>query len=281
MYKSEYRLRSLIIIALFLFAACSKKTETNGLNDDDNGGYASDISRINWVNSDVISLADAAGFVYNGAYMRTTTIGCATVGVDTTSTMRQLTIRFGDKDCVALDGRARRGTIIIKYPGRYTDSGTVHTITFDKYYINGNNLTGTIKLVRVDSTFNGNWYYKAEINDSLNMSPDPLKSQYVVWKGNVVSKWLQGYTVYGSGDRSDDIFSISGSAMLTRQNGHAFSCGISAPMQVALNCDYVQSGVVNVSSYNGQRIVDYGTGGCDAAAKLRIETATYDLRLTK
>lgn len=278
MRTSDYRFSSLIIIALFLFSACSKKTESNGLNDDDNGGYASDISRITWVNSDVISLADAAGFVYNAEYMRTTGLGCATVAVDTVSPTRQLTIRFGEKDCTALDGRTRRGTIIIKYPGRYTDGGTVHTITFDNYYINGNNLTGSIQFKRVDTTLTGNWYYDVYVNDSLNLSPDPLKSQYISWKGNIVSKWLQGYTVYGSGDRSDDIFSISGSAKLTRQNGHSFSCGISTPMQVALNCDFVQSGVVNVTGYTGDRIVDYGSG-CDNNAILRIGNDSHDLKL--
>src|SRR4051812_3516280 len=123
MYNSVNRLKSLfVVVTLFLFSACSKETSTNGLTDaDDNGGYASDISRIQWATSDVISLADAAGFVYNGSYMRTTGIGCATVGVDTFSTTHTLTIRFGDADCQALDGRMRRGTIIIKYPGRYTD----------------------------------------------------------------------------------------------------------------------------------------------------------------
>lgn len=271
-----------IAFSTLVLGACSPAPNDVLSDTDDKGGYESDGSRIEWVNNDVISIADAAGLVYNGAYMRTThtTIGtCATVGTDTISNPHTLTIRFGPTDCICLDGRARRGTIVVTYTGRYQDTGKVHTITYDNYYVNGNQVTGYVKTIRVDTTVAGDWYYKVLVSDSLNMSPDPLKSQYVIWQGTLVRKWISGF---GSGaDRSDDAFSISGTATLTRPNGHVFTFDIAAPLQFALNCDFCEAGIVNVSGYTGNRTVNYGAGGCDNLAQCSIGASVFNVTLDK
>ncbi len=265
-----------------VFQACQKSNDNIIGNADDQGGYASDASRIEWANDDVISIADAVGEVYNGAFMRTTQTtlvgSCCTPGVDTSTPgeAHTLVIRFGSSDCVCLDGRKRKGTIIVSYNGEYSDAGQLHTITFDNYYVNDNQLTGTITTTRVDTTIAGNWYYLVGAKDSMNVSQDPLNSQFVVWSGSLTRKWVQGYT---TGDRSDDIFSISGSALLTRPDGNVFSFNIATPLQFALGCNFCESGVVNISGYQGARILNYGAGTCDANAQLSIGVHIYELTL--
>ena len=279
-----------VILSVFLaassslvFQACQKSNDNNLHNGDDQGGYASDLSRIEWANDDVISIADAVGEVYNGAYMRharTTELGtCCTVGIDTSGAvndMHTFVIRFGVDDCQCLDGRMRRGSITVKFRGHYSDTNQIHTITFNDYHVNGNQLSGTITTSRVDTTIAGNWYYKVTSRDSMDVDPDPVKSKFVVWSGNLVRKWVQGYT---TGYRGDDIFSISGSGLLTRPTGNVFTCSIATPMQYALDCNYCESGVVNVSGYAGNRILNYGAGECDAAAQLNIGVHIYQLTL--
>ncbi len=283
--NSIFKTGAFFLAASMLFVSACSRTASNSLTDeDDNGGYASDASRIEWVNNDVISIADAAGSVYNGAYLRTTqnTLGtCATVGTDTTHTPHTLTIRFGPTDCVCLDGRKRRGTIVVSYNGRYPDTAQTHTITFDNYYINGNRLTGSIKTVKVDTTVLGNWYYLVVVNDSLNLSPDPLKSKYTVWRGNLVRRWVEGKTNPNT-TRQDDVFSVSGTATLTRPNGHVFTCAISSPLQFATNCDYCEAGVIDVSGYTPpKRVLNYGFGNCDADADLNIANNVYKITIAK
>ena len=272
-----------IVVSMLLFTACARKS-ADIISDDDNGGYASDASRIEWAGDDVISIADAAGLVYNGAYMRTThTTGlgtCATVGTDTNSIPHKLTIRFGPADCQCLDGRLRRGTIMVSYNGQYFNPSQIHTITFDNYFINDNQLTGVIKTIRVDTTVLGNWYYKVIVNDSLNMSQDPLNSQYVIWQGTIVRKWAQGYAT--TADRSDDVFSISGNATLTRPSGHQFSCDIATPLQFALNCDFCESGVIDVTGFTPpMRVLNYGNGACDKFAQFSNGPNVYNITLVK
>jgi hypothetical protein len=288
---SKYAL--FIAIPMFLFSACTPVADGNLTDVDDNGGYASDASRIEWINNDVISIADAAGLVYNGAYLRTThtTLGsCATVGTDTVSAgPHTLVIRFGtssggsnsvNDDCVCLDGRKRRGTIIVSYNGRYFDYGQVHTITYDNYYINDNQLTGSVRTILSDTTVTGNWHYNVSVNDSLNMSPDPLKSEFIVWNGTFDRKWINGASTLT--DRNDDGFLVSGNATLTRPNGHQFTFNISSPLQVMMNCDYIETGIVNVSGYQGSRVLNYGNGTCDANAQVSTGgTTVYNFTLVK
>ena len=263
----------LVAASALLFVACQKSNDNNLNNGDDQGGYASDASRIEWATDDAISIADAAGQVYNGIYMGS----CCTVGTDTTDNPHTLVIRFGSNDCVCADGRKRSGAIIVSYYGQYADTNQMHIITFDNYFVNDNQLTGYITTTRIDTTIVGNWYYKVTVNDSLNMTPYPQNSQYVVWAGNLVRKWVQGFD---SPDRSTEIFSISGAATLTRPNLHSFNFNIATPLQFALNCNYCESGVVNVTGYEGARILNYGEGTCDAKAQLNIGVHIYQLTLT-
>lgn len=263
----------------FLFAGCSQKQDNALSNSDDNGGYASDASRLQWATDDVISMADVAGFFYNGANMRTAFNGiCATVATDTINNPHTLIIRFGDSTIVCTDGRSRRGSIIIQYTGRYADTATAHTITFNNYFVNNNQLSGTIQTVRVDTTVTGMWYYQVIVNDSINTSQDPLHSQISVWKGNLVRRWMAGAA---TGDRNDDVFSISGSVVLTRPNGHIYSFGISAPLQTAIACDFIEAGKANVNGSAGSRTLDYGSGSCDPNANVYIGPNIYPVVLAK
>lgn len=269
-----------IVFALFLFTACKKK-ESNPLSDaDDNGGYASDGSRIEWMSNDAISIADAAGYFYNGQYMRTTnTFGtCATVSTDTLHSPRVLIIRFGDVNCTCLDGRNRRGTIVVSYDSTYKHANQLHTITFQNYYVNDIQLGGTINTTRIDTTVIGDWYYNVKADLAMTTTPN----QIVTWQGSLVRKWIAGYA---TGEREDNVYSISGNATLTRANGHKFVFNINTPIQYAQNCDYAESGVITVSGYNGDRTLNYalGTnnepGSCDDGAQLNIGVHVYQIKL--
>jgi hypothetical protein len=275
--NSNFKKGTLLIAAsVVLFSACKRASKDDNYlsNDDDRVGYAADLSRIERVNDDVISLSDQAGILYNATYIG----ACATVASDTINNPHTLIVRFGSTDCTALDGHTRKGAIIITYTGHYLDLNTVHNISYDNYYIDGNKLTGSAKVTRVDTTVTGDYYYRVQVSDSLNMSPDPLQSQFVVWSGSLTRKWVGGAT---TNDRNDDVFSVSGSGTLTRPNGHVFTMGISVPLQFNVNCEYAGSGVVNVAGYDGSRVINYGTGNCDQLAQLNIAQHVYQLTLTK
>ncbi len=269
-----------IVFSLFLVAGC-KKTDSNPLSDaDDNGGYAADGSKVEWLCNDAISIADAAGYFYNGQYMRTTnTFGaCATVATDSLHSPRIVIIRFGDANCKCLDGRNRRGTIVVSFDSTYKKAGQIHTITFQDYYVNDVQLGGSILTTRVDTTVVGNWFYNVKTDVTMTTVPN----QIVTWKGSLVRKWVAGYA---TGEREDNVYSVSGNATLTRANGHIFTFDINTPIQYAQNCDYAESGVITVTGYNGPRTLNYGAGTdnpagtCDDGAQLNIGVHVYQVKL--
>lgn len=270
-----------MVAGLLLAVSCRRgTTDDNYLRDeDDRTGYASDGSRIEFANEDIIALADQAGILYNAEYIRKAGDKSVTVSVDTMSSPRVLIIRFGNKDVECADGRNRRGSIVISYPGHYLDTGTVHNISFNDYYLNGNRMSGYMKVTRKDTTVTGDWYYTVLVNDSMNINPeDKVNSKFVIWSGNLIRRVVGGQLTH---DRSDDYFSVAGTGTLTRPSGHVFNFNIGTPLQFATNCDFAESGVVNVTGYTGNRVLNYGTGNCDNAAQLNVDVHVYQLTLTK
>ena len=153
------------------------------------------------------------------------------------------------------------------------------TVIFDNYYINDQKLVGSMKVIRVDTTIIGNWYYKVKVDENLTKTDN----SHIMWQGNLVRKWVTGYA---TGDRSDNIYSISGSGTITRDNGHTFGCDIATPLQVSMACDYIKTGVININSYLGIRQLNYGlgavdntVGGCDNYAQITLSGKNYKIKM--
>ena len=262
-----------VTLTVFLFsAACHKTTSDSLSNADDNGGYASDNSKMEQNSNDVISMADAAA-ANGGANLRTTS-SCVSVTNDTLSTPHVLTINFGNTDCTCADGKNRKGSIIVTYTGRYKDSGSTHTITYSNYFVNDNQLSGIKTVTNMGTNGSGQVYYNVTVNDTLNLGAG---NGQIVWAGSRTRTWLSGYT---TADRTDDAYLIGGTTTLTRANGNTFTMNISTPLQIAYGCAWIEAGVVSVTGpLGGVRTLDYGTGNCDSEAQLTIAGHTYNITL--
>jgi hypothetical protein len=285
-YKSLLRNGAILIAAsIITLTACKRKDTTTANNlpssADDNGGYASDAAKLDQSSNDVISISDAAG-ITGGTNLRTTatTIGaCATVTNDTTVTPHKLTIDFGPTDCTCLDLKRRRGKIIVTYAGHYKDSGSKHTITLSNYFVNDIQITGSKTVTNMGANGLGQVWYNVTVSDSIILGTDSIIS----WTGNRTRTWLAGYS---TADRSDDVYAIGGTTVLTRANGHVFTHAISStdPLKIALACSWIESGTVTISSTSfvgGDRVLNYGYGGggCDDLAELTIAGHTYHITL--
>jgi hypothetical protein len=86
-----------------------------------------------------------------------------------------------------------------------------------------------------------------------------------------VRTWTAGYTTLG--DRTDDVYSISGSGTLTRPAGVVnVSIAPTAPLIVARNCHNIEAGTVIYTLPSGlTRTLNYGnTPVCDNLATLTL-----------
>jgi len=277
----------IIAASLLTLAACKRDRTTPALtNSDDNGGYASDAATLEKTSNDVISITDvsAAG---NASTLRTTSI-CATATRSVSGSDSILTINFGPTDCLCADGKTRKGEIIVSYTGAYKDSGTVRTITYSNYYVNDYHVTGHKAVTNKGTNSSGQVWYDVVLDDSIT---SPSGDSTISWTAHRTRTWLSGYTTE---TRTDDSYAIadavgSPGTVLTRANGHVFTVSINSgsPIVVAYDCDFIESGIVVISSSTftgGDRTVNYGyslttPGSCDDLAQLTIGSHTYVITL--
>jgi hypothetical protein len=281
MYIKSILKTGALTVATFalVLVACNKKSSTTTttnttttLTSDDNGGYASDAAKLESASNDVVSIADAAATGGNSNLRETST--CATVSFDTlTSGAHSITIDFGT-GCTGLDGKTRKGKIIVTFNGRYKDSASSHTITYNNYYVNSVQLTGSKTVTNQGRNSSGQYWYTVTVNDSLIFASDSIAS----WTGSRTRTWLAGYS---TPSRLDDEYTIGGTTTVRRANGHTFTFTITTPLQVALSCPYIEAGVVNITSstFTGTRTLDYGSGACDNNATLTIGSRSYPITL--
>ena len=258
---------SIVTTAVFIFtAACHKST----INDN---GYASEQATTEKTFNDVESISDQASTLSSGSHMAyrttgTTSLGCATV----TRSGDSIIIDFGSNNCTCLDGRARRGKIIVTYTGIYADSGSTHTITFDNFYQNNNKVTGTKTVTNIGHNASGQPVFNVSVNGSVTLSGGGTISS--VWTR--VRTWISGYST--PLDFTDDIYSISGSGTLIRANGAhvAVDIPVNTPLVIAAGCRYIEAGTITFTLANGKtNSLNYGdTPLCDNTAQLTTSNGT-------
>ncbi|MFM7770744.1 MAG: hypothetical protein ACKO8Q_09330 [Bacteroidota bacterium] len=218
-------------------------------------------------------LADVDNFVHlvssNTDGIRTLNFPCVdTVLVDTLSYPKTITIDFGEDDCFGNDGKNRKGKIHVSYTGRYSQSGTIISISTENYRVDN----AQINLV------------KTVTNEGLNSNSQPYFS--VQAEGDIVTEtgsisyvssrirtWLSGFSTV---DFSDDVYDISGSGSGINRNGDPFSVNITNPLRIQLDCAWILSGRIDIEPADGDlRTLDFGSGSCNAGYTILVGDESY------
>lgn len=266
----------LVTVAVFALAACRLKKDDNTTAEDT--GYATDHAMLEKNFSDVQSIADEAGTAGSLSTFRTgpATLGgpCATITNDTVSVPHVLTVDFGAANCLCQDGNYRRGQIIISYNGHYRDSGYTHAISFNNYFVNDNQLTGTKTVTNMGHNSSGQPYYNINVNGGIVLANN---SGTISWTSSRTRTWVAGYNTT---QWQDDVYNITGNASVTRANGNTCSMNITSPLVIALDCHWIEQGTVQITPQSGNvRTLDYGGGACDALATYTVNGHTYNITL--
>jgi hypothetical protein len=201
---------------------------------------------------------------------------CATITNDTTLNPHLLTIDFGSENCECTDGKNRRGKILVSYLGQYRDSASIHTFTFDNYYVNDYKIGGTKTVTNMGHNNNGNLFFNISVNGVIT-NPS---AQNLTWTSSRTREWTEGESTSGFLGWFDDVYKINGAANGTSFNGTGFTANITEPLVVALNCRWIKQGKLEFTSGSlATRYFDYGSGSCDNAATVTINGTTYNISL--
>lgn len=270
---------SAFMLVIFSFAACkkdSKSTDTDTTPAQDNSLAESNYNDVNTM----VDAAAAAGasFSFRMATNGNERVegpfsGCGTVTVDTLSSPHSITIDFGTNNCMCFDGRNRRGKILATYTGRYRDSGTVVSITFDNYFVNDNQIKGTHKTTNIGKNAAGHPLYKVEVSGQIVKANN---GGTITWNSTRQREWAEGSST--PLNWQDDAYSITGSANGTTAAGEAYTINITQPLVRKMNCRWFESGKVEVTPDGKATLaLDYGTTGCDANATVTIGGQTFNI----
>lgn len=263
-----------LIATLFLGSCKKEKADTSDLAPAGNMAMADETY------NDVNNIADEAATTGTVSYKtddeNALLAGCATVTRDTVSTPRVTTIDFGT-GCTGADGKTRKGRIIVTHDGPYRNPGTTITVTFDNYFVNDNQVTGT-KTIHNDGLNNaGHTSFSVSVNGQIILANG---EGTISWTSERTREWIAGES---TPNRDDDQYSITGSATGTAANGDQFSATINQPLirNLAPGCRrHFVSGVATMERANRPaRVIDYGNGNCDDQATVTVNGVTYTITL--
>jgi len=204
---------------------------------------------------------------------------CASVSIDTISTVRKITIDFGQSGCLCSgwDGKYRKGKITSTWTGHYRDSSTVHTIASQDYYVsrdggvsyNKHDFTKTVTN-RGRNSANHSWF-EITINSTVTLANGAGTINYTSTR---VREWAEGES---TPFLNDDVYWVSGTANGTDRNGRTYNMTTRTgnPVEVKLNCKWVTKGIVEITPQGkATRTVNYGNGVCDSAAEVTVNGIT-------
>lgn len=263
--KNLVKISSYAFLALLFIASCGKRRQANEAVEMSQQSNTAEAATLDF---QVMGEEASRGPVSFQTYQAS----CATLSYDTTGMNVKITVDYGTTNCMCADGKNRRGKIFIAYNGTgfYTVGNTV-TFTTSQYYVNDNQIEGTRTVKHPDQD---KWTIDAEATITFADNAGTA-----TWKSNRTRIQTQGQATPLI--LADNVYEITGTASGITAQGRGYDITITSPLQIQLNCRYIQSGKleINSSGLKEAAVVDYGDGTCDAKATLTYRGKIKDLNL--
>ena len=204
---------------------------------------------------------------------------CANVSRDAEA--QTITIDFGD-GCVGPFGRERSGKIIITYGGSFNDGMANRVISFDNYFVNNRQISGTIELRNFNRNNDGFLTATRALNGYTVTFPD---GNSVTINGSMMREWIEGE---GDGDPTTNVIRLTGSYEGVSTRGITYTHTITEPVIARFSCR-AQGGFLrtagiiemirkneNVSMQRVRKIL-YGDDVCDNEFKVIINGREFTI----
>jgi hypothetical protein len=278
--KTSFAILITTAVVSILIPSCRKDKD----DDDKDTMTARDNALAEGHFNDAANIADQAAtgslssyLSPSGTEVKSMLSTCATITHDTTISPRLITINFGTTNCLCSDGRYRRGIINVSYTGAYRDSASVHTITFNNYYVENHKISGTKTVTNNGHNTAGHLTYSINVTGQV----DKFNGGVVTWNSTRTREWILGENTMVWGD---DVYLITGSAsgVSTPAGGTAtsFTANITSALRKEIGCRNIVSGKFELTpSGKATRYVDFGTGACDNQAQVTINGHVYNVTL--
>lgn len=191
---------------------------------------------------------------------------CATVtlsNVEPNVFPKTMTIDFGT-GCTSSNGITRKGKLVVNLSGKIRTAGTVLTVNFENYSVNGYKLEGTLAITNNSGAGPGLGFTSQTTNGKLTY-PDGVT--IFTHSGTHTLTQTAGA---GTVTFTDDDFTWTGSGTTTSSAGNSLSTNITTALVKKASCKNIVAGVQDFTFNNISGTLNYGDGSCDNIATLTI-----------
>jgi hypothetical protein len=194
---------------------------------------------------------------------------CATVTVSSTDYPKEIVIEYAG-DCSGHRNHTKKGKITINISDTLSNAGAVETITYTDFYIDSMKIELEASLKNLGKNSSANWIIEKEYKQTITKNSDVCTR---VNKETV--EWIAGFETTG---KLDNIYYLSGTGKVVF-NDTTYIKTITTPLLIDGSCEYVKSGVVEITKNGSTAIIDYGDGPCDNKATVTIDGTTEEIGL--
>lgn len=261
--KKNFVLFAALLLLSLGFQACQKDNENTFFSEQTT---AEDIASHN----DLTEQADAEmdEFVPDNFTAGVEDRGCATV------TFAQpkgtwpniITIDFGT-GCTKPDGRTLKGKIIVQQSNAMNVAGATRTVTYDNFFIENVQLTGTRTLTNTGLNASGQPVFSKKGSETLTF-PSGDQSTRNIDHTRVLTEG------FGTTVRADDVWSVTGTDTGTNRQGDPYTVTITTALMKRAVCPWIGAGVIEFNLNGKTRSLDFGNGDCDREATLTLADGT-------
>lgn len=192
------------------------------------------------------------------------------ITIDTTGSVKTVTVDYGSSNCDCNDGKTRRGKIVTTFTGPYHAQGTIITHTPVDYYVNDIKIEGTKTVENMGLNTTGQPYFNVQIDGVATLTT----GETMTYTSTRVRTWTAGFNTLLN--RFDDEYDITGTASGVFSSGGSYTANITAPVHIKVGCGFPVSGTVEITPQSHPvRVLDFGTGTCDATFTVTVNGHTY------
>lgn len=273
--KTTKNLLSLLVIALsaFLYTGCAKEVAKIAEKESvtDRNSIFAELT-YNQEEAQVTSVLATQQAIKSTVANLETSSECLTLTYDFLVSPMKLTLDYGTTNCPSNDGKNRRGKVLVTFTGNMMDSLTVVSLTFDNYFVNDNQVTGTRTTTTKGHNAAGNLNQDISTNGTIVMADN---GGTITYQSNHNREWTEGESTIAT---TDDIYSFTGSASGTTTTGKDFTTTITTPLVWKMSCTNFVSGVLELKpDGDPKRVIDFGAGDCDNKATITVLGISFQI----
>lgn len=188
---------------------------------------------------------------------------------------KTITADYGTTNYLCLDGRYRRGKIVITASDFYRNEGAEYVVNFENYYQNDHKVEGTQTVTNSGRNNDGFLVYGVVITNGKITTPE---SKVVYFNQNSTRTWTEGESTVIQ--PCDDVYLIAGTQDGVSSDSIHYTITVPEDLNVLVCCKWVRSGILNINIEELPTIsIDYGETNCDNQATISFGGNTYPVNM--